>query len=154
MWLMFDRRLYWHEAWACDLQNSFILGWSPGYLNHLLWLWLWASYLTSLSIRLLGGGRCPLGEEDLVGAGEHWEVLNKTMEGKHLGCSLAQDECSVKGIIVWFCRRISFYPDEAVVAKQGDAECTNLTVVQRAHPGLERVTLKPQNPETHCNLTI
>ena len=92
-----------------------------------------------------GGGRSG-GRRGTLGG------LNKTVDGQHLGMFVGTGRVLSEGIIASV--DVSFYPDEAGVTKQGDAECANLTVVQRALPGLERVTLKPQNPETHCNLTI
>lgn len=44
---------------------------------------------------------------------------------------------------------------ERRVTGGGEADFTNLPVLRRAHPGLERVTaLKPQNPKTHFDFTI
>ena len=148
MWLTFNRRLYWHKGWACGLQSSFILGRSPACRSHLLPLWPWVSFLTSLSTRFLRGGR-EGGHMGTLGG------LNKTMEGRHFGMFLGTEWVLGEAIIIWFHRYISFFSDEAGMREGGDADFANLTVFQRAPPGLERVaTWKPQNPETHFNLTI
>lgn len=150
MWLTFNRRLYWHKGWACGLQISFILGWSPACLSHLRPLWPWVSFLTSLSIRFLRGGR----EVGHMGTGR----FKQDNGGKALWDVLWHRESTRWSDHYLNHRYISFLSDEAGMREMGDADFANLTVFQSLpprRPGLERVaTLKPQNPETHFNLTI
>lgn len=122
MWLTFNRRLYWHKGWACGLQISFILGWSPACLSHLLPLWPWVSFLTSLSIRFLRGGR----------------------EGGHMGTGRFKQDNGGKAFwdVLWHRestrwsdhylnhRYISFFSYEAGMREGGDADFANLTVFQ------------------------
>lgn len=96
---MFDRRLYWHEAWACDLQNSFILGWSPGYLKSTTTVVPLGKLLNLSEHQTPRGGEMPWGRkiwwaQVLTGG------FKQDNGGKALGMFKAQDECSVKNHLI------------------------------------------------------